>query len=443
MEKSVKLAMKRAKKLEKDNPEFLLQLGYAFIRGKETEVNEEKALEYFDMAANLGNAEAMVQSGLIWLNAYKAPAFAEVKFKKAIELKNEEAKKYLDEAVASRKEQQGTEANSQQEVQPFIKFAMKKVKKEEKKNAEFLLQLGYAFLNGEGTPVNKFKANKYFDKAASLGNVEGLIQTGLLWWKFFNIQYYAKEYFTKAVNLGSEEAKKYLEAIAEENKAKQEAKQARQEAAAERKEKLDWAKKKYNYALQTGSSLDMETCEILFPTTNPDGTKKIVRDLGWYGENIITRGFKSTILVCPCCRGELKMTDEKEEGRLNKIIGSNRLIHDDVTGDDKFVSEVYEADKKGVTKTQSYECTECGFTFDKIRNTKERKTTERGKDPEDLYKRKYFVYTRTTTIKNVPTKPCSDEVATILRDATETFENSNREEKPLTRQEKRDQERWW
>ncbi len=72
------------------------------------------------------------------------------------------------------------------------------------------------------------KAQEYFDQAASLGNVECMIQTGLLWWKFFNIQYYAKDYFTKAVKLGSEEAKKYLKDIEEGNQAKKEVNQAAQ-----------------------------------------------------------------------------------------------------------------------------------------------------------------------------------------------------------------------
>lgn len=75
-----------------------------------------------------------------------------------------------------------------------IKLAVKKAKKEEKQNPEFLLRLGYAFKKGEGTNPDEFKASKYFKKAAKLGNTEAMIQLGLFWWKFIKNYFGGEEW---------------------------------------------------------------------------------------------------------------------------------------------------------------------------------------------------------------------------------------------------------
>lgn len=52
-----------------------------------------------------------------------------------------------------------------------IKDLIKKAKKEEKKNPEFLYQLGLRFKNGDECDQSDNKAAKYFEKSADLGHI--------------------------------------------------------------------------------------------------------------------------------------------------------------------------------------------------------------------------------------------------------------------------------
>jgi len=67
-----------------------------------------------------------------------------------------------------------------------IKILIKKAKKEEKKNPEFLYSLGLRFKNGDGVEQNAKKAAKYFERAADLGHAESQIETAMRWWKYWN-----------------------------------------------------------------------------------------------------------------------------------------------------------------------------------------------------------------------------------------------------------------
>ena len=75
-----------------------------------------------------------------------------------------------------------------------IKKLIKKAKKEEKKNPEFLYQLGLRFKNGDNCEQSDKKAEKYFSKAADLGHIQGQIETAIRWWKYWNSYYYANFY---------------------------------------------------------------------------------------------------------------------------------------------------------------------------------------------------------------------------------------------------------
>ena len=75
-----------------------------------------------------------------------------------------------------------------------IKELLKKAKREERKNPEFLYQLGLRFKTGDGCDKSDKKAAKYFEKAADLGHIQGQIETAIRWWKHWNSYYYANLY---------------------------------------------------------------------------------------------------------------------------------------------------------------------------------------------------------------------------------------------------------
>lgn len=336
-----------------------------------------------------------------------------------------------------------------------IKLAVKKAKKEEKENPEFLLKLGYVFKRGEGTKPSEDKASKYFRMAAKLGNDEAMVQMGLYWWKYIGSRSAGEEWFTKAANLGNEEAQKYLDEILAEKQAKADAKQAKADAKQakadakqaklnlkekelENKENIAWAKAKYNEFLKSKTPLDLETIDILFPRFNPDGSKRHVRKVGlFYSHNNFIGELKSTILICPCCDGDIELVDEKTEGKLSETFGDFYDKADN--GEEMFNGEVYRADKNGVTLTKSYKCKKCGFTFDKIINTKEERKIELAED-HFFSREKFYVYEHTIKISNVPTKECSEETKKILSGAYADNFTKCKVQIPMSKkdQEKRD-----
>ena len=97
-----------------------------------------------------------------------------------------------------------------------IKELIKKAKKEEKTNPEFLYQLGLRFKNGDGVKADIFKADKYFEKASKLGHLEASVESALFWWKTVKNYYFTEKFLSKAIALGSEEAKELLAQMKEE-----------------------------------------------------------------------------------------------------------------------------------------------------------------------------------------------------------------------------------
>lgn len=216
-----------------------------------------------------------------------------------------------------------------------IKELIKKAKKEEKKNPEFLYQLGLRFKNGEGTDKNEKKAAKYFEKAADLGHVQGQIETAIRWWKYWNSYYYANLYFQKAIAQGSEEAKNILE-----------------EMKCEETEKKANKKKSLNDNLIHCSN---EKSSDLFERVK-------------FKDNAYTTFFKNhTFVCCPACRGKIKMLNETIDGQLTE---KKVWIFDKGTSfehrSDPFDNPTYE----GQTLTQEYQCQDCSLIFKKTTHTK-------------------------------------------------------------------------
>ena len=212
-----------------------------------------------------------------------------------------------------------------------IKELIKKAKKEEKKNPEFLYQLGLRFKNGEGTDKNEKKAAKYFEKAADLGHVQGQIETAIRWWKYWNSYYYANLYFQKAIDQGSEEAETIL------NEMKKE----------EQEKKLK--------KLKTES-------DNLIHVTNSKGSN--LYDTPKFKDDDFTSFTKKhTFICCPACRGVIDITNHKTQGQLTEkvvTVYDKDTIFEHKTG--PYEKPTYE----GQTITQTYECESCKLKFDKV-----------------------------------------------------------------------------
>lgn len=247
----------------------------------------------------------------------------------------------------------------------------------------------------------------------------------------------------KAAALGNDEAQKYLDEMIAEKQAKVESKRAKTQTKdidVTSKEDVAWAKEKYKEAIRSNKTLDLETLDILFPRINPDGSKRHVRKVGLlYGDNNFIGELKSTILICPCCNGDIRFVNQKEEGKLNDTFGDDYDTADN--GERVFVGDVYRPDKNGVTITASYECKECGFTFDNIRNTKETRIIEKAED-HFFSREKFYIYKRPTKIINVPTKECSDAAKRILDSAYANNYTECKVRKPMSKKDQEKSDFW-
>lgn len=216
-----------------------------------------------------------------------------------------------------------------------IKELMKKAKKEEKKNPEFLYQLGLRFKNGEGVDKDEKKAAKYFEKAADLGHVQGQIETAIRWWKYWKSYYYANLYFQKAIDQGSKEAKSILAEMKNEEAEKQ-------------------------------ANKNKSVNDDLIHCSNKTGQDLFEKPK--FKDDTYTIFCKEhTFVCCPACRGKIKMLSNTTEGQLseklvwvyNKGTSSERLS-------DSFDNPTYE----GQTSIQEYQCQDCNLVFVKTTHTK-------------------------------------------------------------------------
>ena len=212
-----------------------------------------------------------------------------------------------------------------------IKVLIKKAKKEEKKNPEFLYKLGLRFKDGVGTDQNDSKAAKYFEKAADLGHAEAQIETAMRWWKYWNSYYYAKLYLNKAIEQGNERAKEILFTLEQEEQAKK-------------------AGKNSNVVhCSNVGKLDLYKT----PDIKDDDYTKFMK--------------KHTLVCCPACRSKINLIKQNSVGELTK---EYITIYDEGTPWEKRSDPYMRPTYDGQTLTQTYECENCKLTFDKIINTK-------------------------------------------------------------------------
>ena len=218
-----------------------------------------------------------------------------------------------------------------EEIQQLIA----KAKKEEKKNPQFLYELGLRFKRGEGVEQSDKKAAKYFEKAADLGHREAQVETGLRWWKYWHSYYYANLYLQKAIAQGSEEAKTILQEMEEEKQAKKESKQAAK-------------------------------ADCLIHCSNKKGAA-LYEVPKFRDSQYITFCKNHTLVRCPACRGEIGVIAKKKQGALTQM---GCWVYDKGTPFEHRSEEVEEPTYAGETLTETYRCLSCCLTFDKITNKK-------------------------------------------------------------------------
>jgi hypothetical protein len=216
-----------------------------------------------------------------------------------------------------------------------IKELIKKAKKEEKKNPEFLYQLGLRFKNGDGVDANMFKASKYFEKACKLGHVEAHIESALFWWKTVNSYYYAKPYLNKAIELGSDKAKTVLCEMEDEELLKKLAKEEKKN-------------------------------DGLFHVTNKSGGDLF--DSPKFKDDALTSFSKShSFIRCPACRGEIELVIGDICGELFQ--DAYRIYNKGTPRETR--SDIFSMPTDdGQVVIHGYICKDCDFRFIKITQTK-------------------------------------------------------------------------
>ena len=213
-----------------------------------------------------------------------------------------------------------------------IKQLIKKAKKEEKKNPEFLYQLGLRFKNGEGVEANYGKAYKYFTKAADMGHIQGQVETAICWWKYYHSYYYANLYFLKAIEQGSEEAKQLLEQMQQEKTSKKSVKTPN------------------DNLIHCNGEKGVDLCET--PKFKDDEYTSFYK--------------KHTLVCCPACRGKIEVVSHNIEGQLTKDVV---MVFDKDSIFERRSDPYLKPTSQGQTLTQEYECKNCKLKFTKTTHT--------------------------------------------------------------------------
>ena len=205
-----------------------------------------------------------------------------------------------------------------------IKIAVKKAKKEEKQNPEYLYQLGMRFKNGDEAPLDMFKAAKYFDKAGKLGHAEAHKEHALFWWKTLKDYYFSEIYFKKALEAGCEEAKSLSDEMMREKEEKKALKAAKKSSGQSNAEL-------YEARGATDSEL-----------------------------NVFLK--QHSLVCCPACGTRLRVAEKKTEGTLTEQYIE---IHDKDTSFEKRYGPYTRPTYKGTTETSMLECDACKLSFTK------------------------------------------------------------------------------
>ena len=168
-----------------------------------------KAREWYEKAADKGNALGMTALGLLYQNGQGGPQ----DYVKARELLEEAA----DKGDANAMTNLGLlYQNGQGVPQDYVKAREWYEKAADKGDANAMTNLGLLYQNGQGVPQGYGKAREWYEKAADKGNAFAMNNLGLLYENGQGVpQDYveAREWYEKAADKGDANAKANLETL--------------------------------------------------------------------------------------------------------------------------------------------------------------------------------------------------------------------------------------
>ena len=176
------------------NADGLRGIGVLYANGAGVETDFGKALEYFQLAADLGDPKAFNNLGLLYLYGFGT----EPDIGQAVEYYERAGELGLSEAYvtlgAMYQNGEGVEQDIGKAAECYQKAA-------DLGDTSVCYSLGAMYYNGEGMEQDYLKAAEYYQKAADLGVVQALYDLGMMYYTGEGVeQDYLKavEYFTQA-----------------------------------------------------------------------------------------------------------------------------------------------------------------------------------------------------------------------------------------------------
>ncbi len=158
---------------EDNNPKCLYALGYLYSEGSVVSLNNQKALDYFIKASNLGHIKATYNAGYFFSNG-----FGTIRdFKKAEEYYLVAHNKKFQDATYNLSVILADDNNPYKDLKESFKYALQLANKNHI-NASY--NVGLKYLGGEGTQKDYRLAEKYLKIAADAGMLESVYIVGYL-----------------------------------------------------------------------------------------------------------------------------------------------------------------------------------------------------------------------------------------------------------------------
>uniref|UniRef100_U9UA34 Protein kinase domain-containing protein n=1 Tax=Rhizophagus irregularis (strain DAOM 181602 / DAOM 197198 / MUCL 43194) TaxID=747089 RepID=U9UA34_RHIID len=182
-----------------ENTSGIISLGYCYSQGVGTNVDKQKAFELFQKAANLGNACGVHNLGYCYENGVGTSIDKQKAFELYQKVANSENTPGIVSLGHCYKKGIGTNVDEQKAFELYQKAA-------NLGNARGMNNLGTCYYLGTGTSIDYQKAFELYQKAANLGNAHGVCNLGYSYEKGIGTSINnqkAFELYQKAANLGN------------------------------------------------------------------------------------------------------------------------------------------------------------------------------------------------------------------------------------------------
>ena len=164
-------AMKRATELAPENGGWWDDLGNMYRNGIGTEKNPALAFKYYKQAAEAGNVDAMLWTGLRYYNGEGTSKDFTQAFKWCKQAAEAGQVNAMNWTGLLYRNGEGTEKNIPKALEWFEKSA-------EGGNNYAMVNIAYIYDNGNGVPVDYRKAFEWYKQAAEAGNVTAMFNLG-------------------------------------------------------------------------------------------------------------------------------------------------------------------------------------------------------------------------------------------------------------------------